>query len=182
MVPVEWDTGKRVYEAKKLLQDHFLLLYGDNFVSFNLSKLFHFYNKKNSAISLILKNRSHGNVSLNSDGTIEKYDKTRQGKKLDFVELGYMLINKQYLFNHCNNSNISFSDVIAKCVSDKQVSGIVTEDNYYSISDNDRLMLTRKYLKNKKILLMIETEQLIKNLLVESMLPVGINSFLYRNI
>ena len=32
--PIEWDTGKRIWEARTQLDDFFLLLYSDNFALF----------------------------------------------------------------------------------------------------------------------------------------------------
>ena len=37
--PAEWETGRRLWEARTMLDERFLLLYSDNFVPFNLDKL-----------------------------------------------------------------------------------------------------------------------------------------------
>ena len=45
--PVEWDTGERVYNAKKKLNRFFFLLYSDNIFSVNFNKIFkNFFKKK----------------------------------------------------------------------------------------------------------------------------------------
>ena len=41
--PVEWDTGRRLWEARARFDVQFLLLYSDNFVQFNLQKLKRFH-------------------------------------------------------------------------------------------------------------------------------------------
>ena len=50
--PVEWETGRRLFEAKDLLDEHFLLLYSDNFLSFNLKKAVKFYDEQKKILSL----------------------------------------------------------------------------------------------------------------------------------
>ena len=37
--PVEWDTGRRIWEAQSELEECFLLLYSDNFVPFPIKKV-----------------------------------------------------------------------------------------------------------------------------------------------
>ena len=150
--PVEWETGRRLYEAKPLLKDHFLLLYADNFVQFNLKKLINFYQKMSKLLCFIVQSKTNGNIRLMADETVEVYDKTRFAQNLRFVELGYMLVDKN-VFEYYRDIDVGFSDILVRLVSDRQVAGMVVEDIYHSISDPERLKLTEAYLKPKKILL-----------------------------
>jgi histidinol-phosphate phosphatase family protein len=150
--PVEWETSRRLYEAKPLLKDHFLLLYADNFVQFDLKKMIGFYQKMCKLLCFVVQSKTNGNIRLMDDGTVEVYDKTRSAQNLRFVELGYMLVNKN-VFEYYRNIDGSFSDILLRLVSDRQVAGMVVEDAYHSISDPERLKLTEMYLKPKKILL-----------------------------
>ena len=150
--PAEWDTGRRLIEAKSLLNDYFLLLYSDNFVPFNLNKLARFHDAQCGLLTFVVHPKSEGNIRLAEDGKVEVYDKTRKEEGLDFVELGYMIILKE-VFGCFDEINVSFSDIIFKLVCDRQVSGMIVRDAYHSISDLERLKLMEEYLKPKKILL-----------------------------
>jgi len=150
--PAEWDTGRRLIEAKSLLNDYFLLLYSDNFVPFNLNKLARFHDAQCGLLTFVVHPKSEGNIRLAEDGKVEVYDKTRKEEGLDFVELGYMIILKE-VFGCFDEINVSFSDIIFKLVCDRQVSGMIVRDAYHSISDLERLRLMQEYLKPKKILL-----------------------------
>ncbi len=150
--PAEWETGRRLHEAHKLLKDCFILLYSDNFVQFNLKKLAHFYNNKKKLLSFIVQTKSTGNIKLGDDNIVELYDKTRSEKNLNFVELGYMIVDKS-IFKYFDSIDASFSEVISRLVKERQVAGMLCEDAYHSISDPDRLKLTKQYLSHKKILL-----------------------------
>ena len=150
--PAEWDTGRRLIEAKSLLNDYFLLLYSDNFVPFNLNKLARFHDAQCGLLTFVVHPKSEGNIRLAEDGKVEVYDKTRKEEGLDFVELGYMIILKE-VFGCFDEINVSFSDIILKLVCDRQVSGMIVRDAYHSISDLDRWKLTERYLIPKKILL-----------------------------
>ena len=52
--PVEWDTGRRLWEARSLLEKSFLLLYSDNFVPFSLNKIMCKHKKCMPTITLMV--------------------------------------------------------------------------------------------------------------------------------
>ena len=155
--PIEWDTGRRLWEAYSVLDSNFLLLYSDNFCQFNLDKLMELHNREEVVLSLLLAEKSNGNIRISPRGKIEDYDESRQRKDLDHVEIGYMLVNRDHVFsiydNISNTPNISFSQILARLVNRKQISGMVIKEPYYSISDIDRLELMQEYLRPKKIIL-----------------------------
>ncbi|MBT3297523.1 HAD-IIIA family hydrolase [archaeon] len=150
----EWDTGKRIYQARNLIDTHFLLLYSDNFVQFNLNKLIEFHNSHEGLISLTLFQKKEGNNIIISEGNkVLLYDKKRQSPGLKYVELGYMIVDKKS-FQYFDESNFSFSNTIKNLVDHRQAFGLITKHQYYSISDPDRLKLMGAYLSKKKIILL----------------------------
>lgn len=150
--PVEWETGRRLYEARSLLNERFMLLYSDNFVPFNLEKMIAFHLEKNRLLSLVVTPKKTGNIRINNDSIVEVYDKTRTTENLEYVELGYMITDKR-IFGYYTELDVSFSNIIAKLVDERQVAGNISCDVYHSISDLERLALMEKYLAIKKILL-----------------------------
>jgi len=155
--PTEWDTGRRLWEARQRLEKQFLLLYSDNFVQFDLKNLMNIHEQQHVSISLLLAAKKNGNIRISSSGRIEDYDKSREGKGLDFVEIGYMLVNREPTLSFYkqipNNPDINFSSLLELLVGKQQLSGLVIKEPYHSISDVNRLELTRKYLKPKNIIL-----------------------------
>lgn len=150
--PAEWETGRRVFEVKDSLDEHFLLLYSDNFVTFNLKKMVKFYAERKKLLSLVVQPKEQGNIRMGEGGVVQAYDKSRSAKGLNFVELGYMVVSNK-VFEFYSHKDVSFSDIINKLVIAGQVAGIAVLDAYYSISDIQRLKLAEKYLEPKKILL-----------------------------
>lgn len=164
--PIEWETGRRFWEAHSKFENKFLLLYSDNFVQFNLSKLIKFNNKLNSTISLLLSPKIKGNIKASQDGSILAYDETRNGIGFDFVEVGYMIVQRDAVLKELNQlsnfPDFSFSEVLKKLAQLQRLSGLVVHDAYHSISDPDRLNLMSEYLRPKKILL-IDRDGTINN-------------------
>jgi histidinol-phosphate phosphatase family protein len=155
--PAKWDTGRRIWEARALLNPQFLLLYSDNFVQFDLSKLVKLHQHLNTPISLLLAPKSKGNISVSEDGLIEAYDKTRNGIGFNYVEVGYMIVERDEILKdfpeYLNFPDFSFSEVLKKLAQQQKIAGLVVSDTYRSISDPERLVLMREYLRPKKILL-----------------------------
>jgi len=155
--PAEWDTARRIWEAKEFFDPRFLLLYSDNFVQFNLKRLEALHLKENTPISLLLSPKRRGNIRVSSAGRIEAYDKTRSGEGLDYVEVGYMLIERDRVLDdfplHQAFPNFNFSTLLQKFAGMSKIAGLVVLDPYHSISDPDRLGLMCEYLKPKGILL-----------------------------
>ena len=154
--PVEWDTGQRLWEVRKQLDKSFLLLYSDNFVQFNLKKLIDLHQKEHVALSLLLAPKPKGNIRVSSTGRVEAYVKNRIGERLDFVEIGYMIVESDFIFALYKDipkmPEISFTSILELLVDRNQIAGLVL-DSYHSVSDMDRLTLMREYLKPKKIIL-----------------------------
>ena len=150
---IDWDTGKRIWEARFQLDKNFILLYSDNFVPFSLDKVFALHEKNQTSLTLTVSPKFPGNVSLDKSGVVKKYDNNRSEQILDFVEIGYMIVEKNKILEFYESQDCSFSSVIEKMVSLSEVSALVQHDNYHSISDPKRWKIAEKYLDFKKIIL-----------------------------
>ena len=154
--PTSWDTGRRVWEARYLLNKNFLLLYSDNYAQISIEQMIKRHNKSNTAITLLLAKKNTGNVKLRDDLTIQ-YN-LKRNKDFNHVELGYMIVNKEKVLRKFQdiknfpNFNLSY---LLKYLSDiNEVSAEVLKTNYYSISDKKRLLTMKKFLSYKQIILL----------------------------
>ena len=150
--PVQWDTGRRLWEAKPYIENRFVLLYSDNFAPFPLNKLLETHLKNNLPLTLMLSKKNPGNISINDDGVAQKYSNDRSDKDANYVEIGYMIIEKDLTFSYFENPDCSFSEVIKLMVSKQQVGTWIQNDSYHSISDPTRWKKAEKYLLEDKII------------------------------
>ena len=155
--PAEWDTGRRLWEAREQMEPRFLLLYSDNFVQFNLPRLGRLHRQHGMPVSLLLAPKEKGNIRVSSAGKIEAYAKLRSGEGFDYVEVGYMLVERDQVlagFPGCSGfPDFNFSALLEEYAGEAKIAGLVVRDPYHSISDIKRLQLMRDYLSPKKILL-----------------------------
>lgn len=155
--PVEDETGTRIRKAKKLLDNTFLLLYGDNYWPLQLDQLFKFYKKMNTqglvtAYSNI-DNYTKNNIFINS-GLVQVYDKTRQTPGLNGVDIGFFILNKNVL-DLFPEENFSFEKIVMpKLIAAKQLAGFLTYHKYYGLSNLERIPVIEEFFKLKKIILL----------------------------
>ncbi len=150
--PTEWDTAKRLWESRDLLDENFLFLYSDNYINLNLRQLeeHHFHSGKSLTLSLAKK--KNGNIAVNESSEITKYDLNRSDPSMELVEIGFMIANKAKTIGYYDNKNSSFSKIIHQMVLNNEVSGFKYHNAYYSVSDPERLKITKEYLLKDKIL------------------------------
>ena len=83
---------------------------------------------------------------------VRKFSEKRSSK-YNYVEIGYMIIKKKNLFKEYKNINCNLSEILRDLTKKRQVFAYKCIGTYYSISDKKRLLVTEKYLKPKKIIL-----------------------------
>lgn len=146
---VSTNTAKRLYLSKNQLRDNFLLMYSDNFFNFHLDSLINLHN--NQITSLITK-KNPGNIYFDRKTQSFRYV-SKRNKNNQYVELGCMIINKDFIFKFLNNKNISLSEILENISSSYPINTKEIINSYYSIGDKKRLKKTKELLQSKKIIL-----------------------------
>jgi len=141
------ETGRRLLNAHKQLDDFFLLLYGDNFWPIEISSICENYKKLDVAVTTTVFSNKNGqgeygyenNVVVSDNNYLIKYDKKRATKKANGVDIGYFLIAKDIL-NPRASGNISFEiDILPKFIANKQLGAYITDAQYYYLTNNKSL-------------------------------------------
>jgi len=151
---VENKTGMRLRLVNELLDHNFLLLYCDNYWPININRLWNNY-IENQAIAQVVvysnsDNYSTNNVLVDNKGYIEVYDSSRNYYKLNGVDIGFIIANKEVI-DLLPAGNVSFEKyVYPQLVERKQLLAFKTDQKYYSIGDKKRLPMTSEYLREKK--------------------------------
>ncbi len=151
---ISFETGKRIKNAEKLLDNNFLLMYCDNYWLLNLKELVKYHNNHNVLVTVTIyinkDNFTKSNMKVDDQGYVILYDKSRKEKNLSGVDIGFFIINKKVL-ELMPDINISFEkEILPKLIKEKQIAGYLTDHKYYSIGNLERLSITEKYLQLKK--------------------------------
>src|SRR3989344_404469 len=152
----ENESGLRLKNAEHLLNDTFLLMYCDNYWPLQVKKLEEFYSGGGADIlTTVYSNKdtsTNNNVLVDKHGYVVKYDRSRQAKDLNGVDVGFFIINKKVI-NILPNYNSHFErDLLPALVLQKKVLGYLTDHKYYSISDLQRAQTVGKFLEPQKVI------------------------------
>ena len=140
-------TGSRILNAYDQLNDHFLLLYGDNYWPIELDDMRFNYQQPNAAVTTTVFSNKKGtgeygfrnNVVVGNDGFVVKYDKKQETDAANGVDMGYFLIAKEALDPEMSG-NVSFEeDILPKLIVKKQLGAYVTDTQYHYITNMDTL-------------------------------------------
>ena len=145
-------TYKRIYDAKKFLDKEFLLLYSDNYSSLNINDLISNYKQCKFKLIISICKKKNSNIIINKKNkNISKYF-FKKNKRAKYVDIGYMILNKKTLLSNYPKVNISLSFFINKLTNKKKINYFLNDTGYLSISDLNRLRITRDFFKNNYIL------------------------------
>lgn len=140
---VEDRTGRRLLNAYRLLDDYFLLLYGDNYWPIELNEMLNVYNEKNARVLTTVFSNTRGtgeyeyenNIRVGKDDFVETYDKNRKSANLNGVDIGYFIVDKNVLDPYFTG-NISFEEYyLPMLISQRQLIAYLTHTQYYYITD-----------------------------------------------
>lgn len=159
-------TGRRVLNAYDKLDDHFLLMYGDNYWPIELDSMSSNYQKlKASVTNTVFSNKmgtgEYGfgnNVVVSDKNYVTRYDKKLETVIANGVDIGYFLVAKEALDSKMPG-NVSFEvDILPQFIAKQQLGSYVTDTQYYYITNmqtlkdfevaaktNSFLPLTKKY-------------------------------------
>ena len=151
--PPNIQTYKRIYDARKKFHSNVLLMYADNYSSLNLIDLAYHHKKNKSKFTISICKKKRGNIKLKKlKNKIDKYY-FKKNNDADFVDIGYMIVEKKFLLKNLYNKKISFSTFIEKSAKQKKANYYINDTGYLSISDLKRYNNTKKFFTEKYILI-----------------------------
>ena len=147
----DWETGVRLAHARQSLTDRFLLLYCDNLAPLRLGPLLAIHRRTGAAVTVTVAHKEKGNIAL-SGSLVDRYDSSRQGRGLEWVEIGYMIVNRDDVLKL--DLSGSFSVVLRELAGQHRLAAYDPGCSYLSISDLDRLRHAEEFMRPKRILLL----------------------------
>lgn len=155
VTPINYDTLQRIYSAKDLIDEEFLLMYADNYCPINFNLLVNNFYKHNAYVELSvynnLDNYTRSNILIDNDNLVLIYDSNHIYSNLSGVEIGYSIVRKKVLELMDENDKNYSKDLFPKVIKKKKMYATITEHRYYSIGSFDRMELTKEFFRPKKV-------------------------------
>lgn len=138
------ETGGRLYKIKNMLNDNFLLTYGDGLANVNIKKLISLHSRHNRTGTVTVTNPVSRFGLIEFDDSL-KVEKFIEKPKLDgFINIGFMAFNSN-IFNYLNENSILESDPLKNLSSDEELYANIHE-GYFEPMDT-----YREYLNMNKL-------------------------------
>jgi glucose-1-phosphate cytidylyltransferase len=132
----ETNTGGRLYKVSDMLQDNFLITYGDGLANVNISELidFHYSNNEIGTITVTNPVSRFGLVEFDEERIVNKF--VEKPKLSGFINIGFMVFNKEIL-KYLNENSTLESDPLINLSNDNELKAFV-HNGYFEPMDTYR--------------------------------------------
>jgi len=141
-------TGGALKKAENLLEDSFLVMYGDSYLPFNFQKAIKFFKKSNKlGLMTVFKNLNKyepSNVEVEKN-LVKSYSKKRKTKKMKYIDYGVIIFKKEALKFIPKNKVYNLSKLLQTLIKKKQLLTYPAEKRFYQIGSPEGLEEFKKY-------------------------------------
>jgi D-glycero-D-manno-heptose 1,7-bisphosphate phosphatase len=147
-------TGRRLHEARDLLDETFLALYCDNYWPLRLDDLWTSFQDSGAEAQVVVYSNPDGysrdGVRV-EDGMVTIFDRTRSAEGLNGVEISYAIVSKDLVDELLpDDRQVLFEEAVyPPLIARRGLGAYVTEHRYYSVGSHERLPLTDDFLARR---------------------------------
>lgn len=137
--PEQLGTGGALKQAEALLEDDFLLLYGDSFMDMDYQELACRYRIQKAAgkdgVMAVLKNENRYDRSnvICWGGELVRYDKIHASTEMEYIDFGVSLLSKSILSDVKKGKKFDLSQLLAKLSAQGRLAAQEVTKRFYEI-------------------------------------------------
>ena len=159
MTPPEYETSQRIELAQSRIDEHFLLMYCDNYWPMRMDHMWaEFAGSGAPAQITVYANRdsySRSSVKIGPRGMVQVLDRSRTMPGLEGVEISYAILAKSAVVSFLPGRREPFEwAVYPKLAERGQLHAYRTEHRYYSVGGLDRLEITKEFLGRRPTIIL----------------------------
>ena len=143
-------TAGAIKNAEELLENVFMVMYGDSYLPFDFQKAIKFFNKYNKkGLMTVYKNSGKydkSNVVVSGD-YVKIYSKTEKKKNMSYIDYGASILRKDCLKLIPKEKIFDMSDVFQKLITQKELLAFDSKKRFYEIGSFAGLEEFKKYSK-----------------------------------
>lgn len=129
-------TGGAIKNAQDLLEDDFLVTYGDSFLPLDAAELFKTHRNLNAGATMaIYRNKGSGDRSniIYTDGRIVKYDKVNPTSEMEYIDYGMSALKKSYFLSRSPGNTFDLATVLSQACDEKQLASLVAPKMFFEV-------------------------------------------------
>jgi NDP-sugar pyrophosphorylase family protein len=147
-------TGGALKNAGGLLQNDFMMLYGDSYLPIDYHKVINMFRGKNILGTMVIyKNNNKydkSNIVLN-EGRIMAYDKEKKLPGMVYIDAGLSIFKKEVLKNLPRRKQIPLDTLINQLIDSGQLSAYITEQRFYEVGSPKGLQDFHNYISTRTL-------------------------------
>jgi N-acetyl-alpha-D-muramate 1-phosphate uridylyltransferase len=151
--PTQLGTGGAIKKATEILEENFMVLYGDSYLPINYSTIQNaFQNINETALMTIYKNDNAfdtSNVNF-ENGKVKKYSKTPDSIEFRHIDFGLSIFNKSIFNRYSLNKNFDLSDVFSGLCKDNQLAAFEVKERFYEVGSVSGIRDLSDYINRSK--------------------------------
>lgn len=131
--------------AENLLEEEFLVLYGDSYLDMDYSAFIVFFENQKTTGSIVIYDNTKGDSDVKNniaikDGLITGYDKNKEDSCLKYVEAGASIFRRKLLSLIPENRFVSLeNEIFPILIKNKELTGYKSKTRFYDIGTLGRL-------------------------------------------
>jgi NDP-sugar pyrophosphorylase family protein len=146
-------TAGALKNAESILNDVFLTLYGDSFLSVNFEEILSFFMRSQKlGLMTVFKNNGlydRSNTCIDDPGMVVKYDKQSE-KGLEYIDYGLNVFQKKVLEMIPADEYYTLEQVFNRLIGRRQLISFETKERFYEIGSLTGLAEFQKYVQSTK--------------------------------
>jgi NDP-sugar pyrophosphorylase family protein len=135
-------TAGALKKAYKLLNDNFLLMYGDSYLPYDYWKIEEaFKNSEKLSLMVVYKNQNRFDKSniLIADDLVKVYDKTLKGENLEYIDAGLSILKKEVLSLVPEDEPFDLQELYKTLISEQEMLAYEVKQRFYQIGSLEGL-------------------------------------------
>ena len=112
-----------------------------------MNKVLKQHERNGLPLTLMASPKTLGNINIDEHGIVQRYDNQR-GTDLPFVDIGYMVVERDRVLSYFSQPDCSFSQVLLQMAAKHQIGTWIQQDAYTASpiqsAEEDRALLAAK--------------------------------------
>jgi N-acetyl-alpha-D-muramate 1-phosphate uridylyltransferase len=146
-------TAGALKNAEKLLEEQFLVIYGDSYLFLDLPSIFSYFNQFDKlGLMTVYRNQNQfdqSNVIIEGN-LVKVYNKKQKLEGMDYIDYGALLLRRNCLNLVPNNQAYSLEELLVPLVNQGQILAYKVKQRFYEIGSLKGIADFKKYVKELK--------------------------------
>jgi D-glycero-D-manno-heptose 1,7-bisphosphate phosphatase len=151
-------TARRVELAESKIEEHFLLMYCDNYWPMRIDDMWAQYVASGAPAQITVYSNKDGysrdSVIVGEGGRVEVFDRDRATPGLQGVEIGYAILSREVLDLLPSHQELFEQAVYPALAERHDLHAYWTDHCYYSVGSHERLPLTEAFLARRRTVIL----------------------------